>query len=126
MRGLLIEPNLSCAHAIEYLLGKNGVEVDIVYDWEGGYTSLFNRKYDFVIIDVYIDEPEDGFDLSRHIHHDSLMNPRVPIYGFTTDNFPWQFENALCSGMRTCFKAPVTHKNIDYLINDVKWLIKYE
>lgn len=78
---LLIDDDVDLVEINQALLQKKGHRVITAYNVADGYARLNKEKPDLVILDVMMEEPDDGFALAQRIRREK--NP-VPIIMLTS------------------------------------------
>jgi PAS domain S-box-containing protein len=109
-RVLLAEDNRINARVAEALLGKLGLEVDIVGTGRDALTALERSHYDLVLLDVQM-PVLDGLETAAEIRRLERLaddGKRVPIVALTASALPSDEERCLDAGMDGHLRKPIT------------------
>ncbi len=78
MKILLLENDEICSKKLRDYLQKKGLKVDIVFDCEGVYLSVFKNNYDLYIFDTNIPH-EDSFTILQDLRDSGDFTPALFI-----------------------------------------------
>ncbi|MFA4851394.1 MAG: response regulator [Bacteroidales bacterium] len=79
---LLIDDDLDFVIAISTMLKSHGFETELAYSAEEGYQKTKTFKPDLIILDVYMETNNAGFDLSKKLRTDDEFRS-VPVIMLT-------------------------------------------
>ncbi len=100
---LIIEDNKMNQKVIGTMLSNLGLACDFTNDGYSGYLQAKTRKYDVILMDLYMPEM-DGFESARKI---LAYDKSILIAAFTADNLPGTKRKAELSGIKEFISKPV-------------------
>ena len=77
----VIDDDIDILEASSLVLTAKGYEVITASDPEGGYKLIKERKPDLIILDVMMNEPDDGFFLAQKLRREKI---NIPIIMYTS------------------------------------------
>jgi DNA-binding response OmpR family regulator len=77
----IVEDEVELATLIEYNLGRNGYQTQVLSGGAGALKSLEQYKPDLILLDVMLPEV-DGFELCRQVRHSPVLG-RTPVLFLT-------------------------------------------
>jgi two-component system, OmpR family, response regulator ResD len=78
-RILIIDDDKDIVEAIEILLKANGYETDSAFSRETGEKKALSDSYDLMILDVMMEEADDGLVLARELRAKNFMKPIIML-----------------------------------------------
>jgi DNA-binding response OmpR family regulator len=92
-RILIVDDDIDIIEASKVMLELDGHEVLAAYNLKDGLNAALEQKPDLMILDVMMDEPDDGFALAQSIRGRGIQTPiimltsisRVSGYNFGVD-----------------------------------------
>ena len=73
----VIDDDLDIREASELVLTSKGHKVITATNPKDGYNLIKNNKPDLIILDVMMDEPDDGFFLAQKLRRDKITTPII-------------------------------------------------
>jgi len=116
---LLAEDNYINQKVALALLEKTSIPVDVVADGELALTSLRQKRYDLVLMDVQMPKM-DGLQATMRIRND-LNLKSLPIIAMTANAIKGDKEKYLASGMDDYISKPIDPDKLYDLLH--KWLL---
>ncbi len=77
----IIDDDADILDASSLILTSNGYEVITADNPDDGYTIVKEKKPDLIILDVMMNEPDDGFFLAQRFRKENI---RIPIIMYTS------------------------------------------
>ena len=71
----LIDDDVDIVEASKLVLNSNGHEVISAHNPEDGYKIVKEKNPDLIILDVMMDEPDDGFFLAQKFRKENITTP---------------------------------------------------
>lgn len=87
---LIIDDDPDIVEATTMLLNSNGYEVFSETISEKGFESALKNKPDLIILDIMMQEPDDGFFLLKKLRKESVYTP-VIIYSSVSNALGYNF-----------------------------------
>lgn len=72
---LLIDDDADFTEAVKIVLERNGYEVVSSATRESGMDAVKNENPDLIILDVMMEQPDDGFTLAHDLRKNSVKTP---------------------------------------------------
>jgi two-component system sensor histidine kinase/response regulator len=113
IRVLLAEDNPVNQLVAQKLLGKLGIEVEVVVNGEEAIDALRKCRFDFVLMDCQM-PIMDGFEATRRIRDraSGVLNPLVPIVAMTANAMQGDRDKCLDVGMTDYLSKPVSLEDL--------------
>ena len=73
----VIDDDIDIREASELVLTSKGYKVITANNPKDGYDIIIKHKPDLIILDVMMDEPDDGFFLAQKIRRDKIKTPII-------------------------------------------------
>jgi DNA-binding response OmpR family regulator len=73
----VIDDDVDIREASELVLTSKGYQVITANNPKDGYDIIIKNKPDLIILDVMMDEPDDGFFLAQKIRRDKITTPII-------------------------------------------------
>jgi CheY-like chemotaxis protein len=108
---LVVEDNVVNQKVIQILIGKQGVQADVVSDGPDALARLRERSYDLVFMDVQM-PGMDGYELTRRIRADLPPASQPFIVAMTAHAMEGDREKCLESGMDDYISKPVREDDV--------------
>ena len=108
LKALLAEDNPVNQLVAQKLLGKLGMQVEIVVNGEDAIEALRNSHFDVVFMDCQM-PVMDGFEATRRIRDraSGVLNPLIPIIAMTANAMRGDRERCIEAGMTDYVSKPV-------------------
>lgn len=71
----VIDDDLDILEASSLILKANGYEVVTANNPDDGYNIIIEKSPDLIILDVMMDEPDDGFFLAQKLRKENIKTP---------------------------------------------------
>lgn len=113
-RILLVEDERDVAEAVGLILNKEGYDVDIAYDLEGGYDKFNNNHYDIFILDIKLKDKE-SFPLLKDIRETKPESIILVITAYDSDE---NLDKAKSLGADAFIPKPLVLNFLRKFIND--------
>jgi DNA-binding response OmpR family regulator len=78
-RILIVDDDRDIVEAIEILLKANGYETECAYSREGAEKKAFTGNYDLLILDVMMEEADDGLVFARELKSKNIKTPIIML-----------------------------------------------
>jgi CheY-like chemotaxis protein len=103
------------------ILGKLGVQVDIVSNGEEALEALAARPYDLMFMDVQM-PGMDGLTATRLLRGpaSAVRNPAIPVIAMTANAMQGDREMCLAAGMDDYVSKPIEPAALDAMLT--QWL----
>jgi len=108
MRILLLEDDVNLNETVEEFLEENGMEVVSVFDGESAEEKLFEERFDLLLLDVNVPEP-NGFTLLKAAREQGITSPAIYI---TSLNALEDVEEGFESGADDYIRKPFALKEL--------------
>ena len=76
MRILIVEDEVGLADALQYILEKNGYQVDAVYNGTDGEAYALQNIYDGIVLDRML-PGKDGMDILKEMRRSGIHTPTM-------------------------------------------------
>jgi DNA-binding response OmpR family regulator len=76
---LIVDDDRDIVEAIEILLKNFNYETDFAYNRQDGEKKVFEGNPDLIILDVMMEEPDDGIALSRDLRKKGFNKPIIML-----------------------------------------------
>lgn len=73
----VIDDDVDIREASELVLTSKGYQVITANNPKDGYDTIIKNKPDLIILDVMMDEPDDGFFLAQKLRRDKVKTPII-------------------------------------------------
>ena len=73
----VIDDDVDIREASELVLTSKGYQVITATNPKDGYDIIIKNKPDLIILDVMMDEPDDGFFLAQKLRRDKIKTPII-------------------------------------------------
>ena len=73
----VIDDDIDIREASELVLTSKGYKVITANNPKDGYDIIIKNKPDLIILDVMMDEPDDGFFLAQRLRRDKVKTPII-------------------------------------------------
>jgi two-component system, OmpR family, response regulator len=73
----VIDDDVDIREASELVLTSKGYKVITASNPKDGYDTIIKNKPDLIILDVMMDEPDDGFFLAQKLRRDKITTPII-------------------------------------------------
>ncbi len=73
----VIDDDVDIREASELVLSSKGYQVITANNPKDGYDTIIKNKPDLIILDVMMDEPDDGFFLAQKLRRDKVKTPII-------------------------------------------------
>ncbi|QDG76388.1 response regulator [Labrenzia sp. PHM005] len=120
-RVLVVEDNVTNQQVARGMLGKFGIDLEIVGNGQEALDALQAKSYDLVFMDCQM-PIMDGYEASRRIRdpETGLANPAVPIVAMTANVMQGDREKCLDAGMDDYVPKPIDPHRLQQAL--LKWL----
>lgn len=117
LRILVAEDHMLSQKVIRGMLGKLGLEADVVSNGVEALAAFRERPYDLILMDCEMPEM-DGFEATQHIRELEKQSgkPAIPIIALTAHVLSEHRQRALSSGMNAHVGKPVELGNLAEMI----------
>jgi PAS domain S-box-containing protein len=119
MTALLVEDNEINQQVGRELLEELGLVVDIAANGEAALSSIHNRQYDVVLMDIQM-PVMDGISATREIRNEPAFKD-LPIIALTANAMPDDRDRCLAAGMNDYISKPIDPGVLTATL--LKWLI---
>ena len=121
VRVLLAEDSLVNQQVAQGILGRMGVEVEVVSDGLQALEALSERAFDLVLMDLQMPEL-DGMETTRRIRGGQVpvKNKRIPIIAMTAHALNGDRQRCLDAGMDDYLPKPITPDALSEVMG--RWL----
>jgi len=72
---LIVDDDIDFVSAVKLVLTSNGFDTAVAYSRQEGMDKFVSEKPDLVLLDVMMDEPDDGFVLAQSLKKKSKDTP---------------------------------------------------
>ncbi|MDO9549012.1 MAG: response regulator [Candidatus Marinimicrobia bacterium] len=72
---LIVDDDIDFVSAVKLVLTSNGFDIALAYSRQEGMEKFDSEKPDLVLLDVMMDEPDDGFVLAQSLKKKSKNTP---------------------------------------------------
>lgn len=121
IRILIAEDNPVNQRVAQALLGKMGLQSDVVANGREAVNALQATSYDLVLMDCQMPEM-DGYEATRKIRQKGLkaLNPCIPIIAMTALAMQGDREKCIQAGMNDFIAKPVLRRELVIML--ARWL----
>ncbi|NBD39002.1 MAG: response regulator [Verrucomicrobia bacterium] len=106
LRILLAEDNMVNQKVFQVMMGKLGLEVDMVFSGNEALLSVERQQYDIIFMDYQMPEM-DGIEATRHIREQVGQNNQPWIIGFSANVQQECVRDMLACGMNDYIAKPI-------------------
>ncbi|MBI5403341.1 MAG: response regulator [Ignavibacteriae bacterium] len=116
----VIDDDPDIREASTLVLTAKGYEVIVASNPKDGYELVVNNKPNLIILDVMMDEPDDGFFLAQKFRRDNIKTP-ILMYTSVSKTVGMDFGKSDMVPVDDFVEKPITP---DLLIQKVEALLK--
>ena len=120
-RILVVEDNKVNQRVARGMLGKFGVDVDLVANGEEAMSVLEQRSYDLIFMDCQM-PVLNGFDTTRKIRdqESKVINHAIPIIAMTANALQGDRDRCIAAGMDDYISKPISASKVQQMLE--QWL----
>lgn len=116
---VVIDDDPDIREASTLVLASKGHEVITVGSPEEGYDLVINKKPDLIILDVMMNEPDDGFFLAQRFRRENITTPII-MYTSVSKTMGMSFDSSEMVPVDDFIEKPISP---DTLIEKVNKLL---
>lgn len=116
----IIDDDLDILDVSSLVLTSKGYEVITATNPDDGYKIVVEQKPDLIILDVMMNEPDDGFFLAQKFRREKIKTPII-MYTSVSKTLGLEFEAGEMIPVDEFVEKPISP---DTLINKVEKLLK--
>ena len=116
----IIDDDIDILEASSLVLTSKGYNVIMASDPEEGYKLVKERKPDLIILDVMMNEPDDGFFLAQKFRREKIDTPII-MYTSVSKSIGIEFGTSEMVPVDDFVEKPITP---DMLIDKVEKLLR--
>lgn len=102
---LIIDDDPGIIETAEIILKNNGYDVVYSMSPDEGYKMVFDKKPDLIILDVMMEEPDDGFFLAKKLRKNGVNIPIV-MYSSVAHATGMKFDTESVSDVNSFLSKP--------------------
>jgi len=108
---LVIADDIDINEATVLILSSAGYEVISAYNFESGDEMAMSENPDLIILDVMMDEPDDGFFLAQKLREENFSNPII-MYTSVANTIGLQFGNVDLIPVNEFIEKPISPNDL--------------
>ncbi len=115
---LIIDDDPDITEAISTILTQQGFETKVAHNSNDGEKLVLAENPDLIILDVMMDEPDDGFFLDEKLRKEGYSNPIVMLTSISK-TLGFEFEANEFTKVDRFLEKPISPQKLIEIINEL-------
>lgn len=112
----IIDDDLDIIEASKLVLKSNGFEVVTANNPDDGYKLVKEKSPDLIILDVMMDEPDDGFFLAQKLRKENVTTP-ILMYTSVSKTTGYDFDKGDMVPVDEFVEKPISPEELIQKVN---------